>query len=87
MAAHTELSITGDNDEAFQWSTLVHPEHRGHRLGLAVKVANVRAVQAGHPQVRRISTTNAETNAWMVAVNDRIGFRPVAVAPTFRRKI
>lgn len=87
VAAHTELSITGDNDEAFQWSTLVHPHHRGHRLGLAVKVANVRAVQAGHPQVRRISTTNAETNAWMVAVNDRLGFEPVAVAPTFRRVI
>lgn len=85
VAAHTELSVTGDNDEAFQWSTLVHPEDRGHRLGLAVKIANIRALQEGHPQVRRVSTTNAETNAWMVAVNDRLGFEPVAVAPTFRR--
>jgi len=85
VAAHTELSVTGDNDEAFQWSTLVHPDDRGHRLGLAVKVANIRALQQGHAQVRRVSTTNAETNAWMVAVNDRLGFEPVAVAPTFRR--
>ena len=87
VAAHTELSVTGDGDEAFQWSTLVHPDDRGHRLGLAVKLANVRALQVGHPRVRRISTTNAETNAWMVAVNDRLGFEPVAVAPTFRRMI
>jgi GNAT superfamily N-acetyltransferase len=85
VAAHTELSVTGDNDEAFQWSTLVHPDDRGHRLGLAVKIANIRALQDGHPKVRRISTTNAETNAWMVAVNDRLGFEPVAVVPTFRK--
>jgi GNAT superfamily N-acetyltransferase len=87
VAAHTELSVTGDSDEAFQWSTLVHPDDRGHRLGLAVKIANIRALQTGDPKVRRISTTNAETNAWMVAVNDRLGFEPVAVAPTFRRVI
>ena len=34
---------------AYQWGTLVRPDHRGHRLGLAVKVANVRLLQASTP--------------------------------------
>lgn len=85
VVAHSDLSVTRGADEAYQWGTLVHPDHRGHRLGLAVKVANLRALAAGHPGVRTISTTNAETNAWMVAVNDRIGFEPVAVVPVFKR--
>ena len=38
--------------------------HRGHRLGLAVKVANLRLLQARHPHDRpRCVTFNAEVNA------------------------
>jgi GNAT superfamily N-acetyltransferase len=73
--------------EAFQWGTLVHRDHRGHRLGAAVKVANLRALGAGHPDVPRVVTVNAETNAWMVAINDRLGFAPVSVVPTLKRRL
>ena len=58
-----------------QWGTFVHREHRGRRLGLAVKAANLRAVQAAHPEMRRVVTQNAETNDWMVAINERDGLR------------
>lgn len=87
VVAHTDLGVPGEADEAHQWVTLVHREHRGHRLGAAVKVANLRALQAGHPRLPRVVTTNAETNAWMVAINDRLGFRPVAVVPTLKRRL
>lgn len=61
----------------YQWGTLVHPPHRGHRLGLAVKAANLRQLQHREPARRLLVTFNAEVNAPMVAVNDALGFRPV----------
>ncbi len=85
VVALSDLGVPREADEAHQWATLVHPDHRGHRLGGAVKVANVRQLQAGHPQVSHVVTTNAETNPWMVAINEALGFAPVAVVPTFRR--
>ena len=66
-----------DSTDAWQWGTFVHRDHRGHSLGLAVKTANLRALQARHPDVRRITTQNAETNAWMIAINELMGFEAV----------
>ena len=60
-------------------------DHRGHRLGAALKVANLKALMERQPELPRVVTTNAETNAWMVAINDRLGFRPVAMVPSFKR--
>jgi GNAT superfamily N-acetyltransferase len=54
--------------------TVVHPEHRGHRLGLAVKLANVDVLARQAPDVRVIVTGNAAVNAPMIAVNDMLGF-------------
>jgi GNAT superfamily N-acetyltransferase len=78
LAAHTQAVVPSpDQGLAFQWDTLVLPEHRGHRLGLALKVANLRALQAAHPEVGRITTWNAEQNGPMVAVNVELGFEIV----------
>jgi len=68
---------SAERGRAYQWDTLVLPEHRGHRLGLALKVANLRALQAEHPEVTRITTWNAEQNGPMVAVNVELGFEIV----------
>ncbi len=62
-------------------------EHRGHGLGLAMKVANLRAVTERHPGVRSISTWNAAENAPMIAVNDEMGFGVVAHAAYWLREI
>lgn len=85
VVANSDLGTARNDEEAHQWGTLVHPDHRGHRLGAAVKVANIRNVQEHRPEIKRIITTNAEVNAWMVAINDRLGFAPVAVVPTLKR--
>jgi GNAT superfamily N-acetyltransferase len=76
--AFTNLGIAEHTPQmAYQWDTLVLAEHRGHRLGQLVKAANLRALRAGLPGVRRVVTWNAESNAPMLRVNRALGFEPV----------
>ncbi|NUR09005.1 MAG: GNAT family N-acetyltransferase [Nocardioidaceae bacterium] len=60
-----------------QSGTLVEPAHRGHRLGLAVKLANHRQIREAFPQCRVLLTGNADVNAPMNAVNTQLGYRDV----------
>jgi hypothetical protein len=55
----------------------VAAEHRGHRLGLLLKVANLDQLRRFLPEVRYLNTWNADVNAHMVAINERLGFRPM----------
>ncbi len=76
-----------DPGNLFQWATLVVREHRGHRLGLAIKAHNLRAVQRDHPDRKAVYTGNSEVNAPMVSINERIGFRPIELIGMFQRKL
>jgi GNAT superfamily N-acetyltransferase len=67
----------GDDVHAWQQITIVDPAHRGHRLGLMVKLANLRHLIKHVPTMRDIDTFNAAANAHMIAVNERLGFRPI----------
>lgn len=64
-------------DHGQQGGTLVLPAHRGHRLGLGLKVANHRAVHDRFPACRVLVTGNADVNAPMNAVNVALGFEYV----------
>lgn len=75
-AAYTQLVVSGDDGNAYQWGTLVRRSDRGHRLGTAVKIANLRLLQHTAPQARAVFTYNAESNAHMLAVNALLGFAP-----------
>jgi GNAT superfamily N-acetyltransferase len=78
LVGHTMLVVAGtDPGRVYQWDTLVLPEHRGHRLGLALKVANQARMQEEHPEVTELHTFNAADNPSMSAVNDVLGFRAV----------
>ncbi|MGI4893897.1 MAG: GNAT family N-acetyltransferase [Janthinobacterium lividum] len=57
-----------------QWDTLVLREHRGHRLGLLLKLACLRAAVADVPQAQRVTTWNAISNIPMITVNEALGF-------------
>lgn len=58
----------------YQENTLVMPEHRGHRLGLALKVATHRQLAERAPQLRSLVTWNSHVNPWMIAVNEKLGY-------------
>jgi GNAT superfamily N-acetyltransferase len=57
-----------------QWATIVDREHRGHRLGMSVKVACYRLLAEFATEKRYVETGNAETNRWMIAINEQLGF-------------
>jgi GNAT superfamily N-acetyltransferase len=79
LVAFSELALPGDHpDEAWQWATLVLQEHRGHRLGLAMKLANLDALAEARPAARLVTTSNAARNGPMIAVNAVLGFEVVA---------
>jgi GNAT superfamily N-acetyltransferase len=54
--------------------TGVTRQHRGHRLGLLVKTAMAQWLKAAEPTVERIQTWNAESNRYMIAVNEALGY-------------
>ena len=89
VAQTTIACPPGEDDlpNLHQWGTFVHRGHRGRRLGLAVKVANLRAVQQAHPERTTVHTQNSPENAPMVAVNEQLGFRPVEAAVEFIRTL
>ncbi|WP_139980935.1 GNAT family N-acetyltransferase [Nocardioides litoris] len=89
VAAYSTISVppAGTRTDASQWGTFVGREHRGRRLGLATKAANLRAVQDAHPEMRRVVTQNAETNDWMVAINEQMGFVPVEAAVEMIKRV
>ncbi|NYF11280.1 GNAT superfamily N-acetyltransferase [Leifsonia sp. AK011] len=75
LVGFTSISVPPDSRRpARQDDTIVLPEHRGHRLGVLLKVANARyleEVAPGHPS---IVTFNAEENRPMLSVNEALGF-------------
>ena len=60
-----------------QWDTIVDPAHRGRRLGLVVKVANLRHLKSVSPESVSVQTYNAVDNTHMLAVNKLLGFVPL----------
>ncbi|PZG13808.1 GNAT family N-acetyltransferase [Micromonospora craterilacus] len=72
---------------ASQEITIVDPEHRGHRLGLLIKVENLRHALAHEPALRAIDTWNAAANDHMITINEQLGFRPVNAGASWQLTI
>ena len=74
----TDIGVSRLRPETgYQWETIVDPAHRGHRLGMLLKAANLQQLRRELPEVTLLNTWNAEVNAHMVTINDALGFRPV----------
>jgi GNAT superfamily N-acetyltransferase len=75
LAALTEVAVDPANPGwGFQMNTVVTRKHRGHRLGLLVKLAMMELLATTEPQLERITTWNAEVNEHMIAINEAIGY-------------
>lgn len=73
-----ELSVAKDRTRPVgQEDTLVLAEHRGHRLGMLLKVANLQELAKLAPEAPLVFTFNAEENRHMLNVNEAVGFRAV----------
>ena len=88
VAGLTEVMVSAHaREHGMQGGTLVRREHRGHRLGLALKVVNQRAVRDRFPDCRAIHTWNADVNASMNAINARLGFETVELLVEMQREV
>jgi GNAT superfamily N-acetyltransferase len=77
LAAFTAFLVPdGAREFVHQFDTLVTREHRGRRLGMLIKTANLQRLADELPGIRRIGTWNVEENRWMLAINVALGFRP-----------
>jgi GNAT superfamily N-acetyltransferase/RimJ/RimL family protein N-acetyltransferase len=76
VAAVTQAAVDPLRPEwCWQEVTAVIRRHRGHRLGLLVKVAMLEMLAEHEPQLRNVATFNAELNDRMIAVNEQLGYR------------
>lgn len=78
LAGHTVVGIDGEQPwYGGQFDTSVHGEHRGHRLGLLLKIAMLRWLAEAEPQLRVLDTSNVASNTQMIKVNETLGYRVV----------
>lgn len=78
LAGFTELSVPPDLERAVtQEDTIVLHEHRGHRLGMLLKIANLDHLARARPGHPSVVTFNAEENRPMLSVNEAVGFVPI----------
>ncbi|MFX4272466.1 hypothetical protein ACQBAR_13385 [Propionibacteriaceae bacterium Y1685] len=88
LVAYTEFEQPRDKPACgYQEDTLVHGDHRGHRLGLLIKVRNLRALAEHTPQVERIHTWNAGENDHMLSINVALGFEPAGAEGAWQLKL
>lgn len=69
---------------AEQHDTSVAAAHRGHRLGLLLKLEVLRWLAEEQPQAATIDTWNAASNERMIGVNERLGYRVVGRSVVFQ---
>ncbi len=88
LGGHTIVAVEEDRPRlGFQEDTAVVRGHRGHRLGMRLKLEMLRRLRTLEPQIESLDTWNMESNSHMIAVNDALGCVVVGRAQTFQKKL
>jgi RimJ/RimL family protein N-acetyltransferase len=88
LAGLTQLAIDPPVPTwGFQELTAVARAHRGHRLGLLVKVAMLDLLAEREPQLTHILTGNADANEHMIAINAALGFQVLEHWPSWELEV
>ncbi|NWL27911.1 GNAT family N-acetyltransferase [Paenarthrobacter ureafaciens] len=84
----TTISVLAHRqDVVFQDDTLVLQEHRGNKLGLLIKVANMERLSEQFPDARVIYTWNAPENRYLLTVNKQLGFTTAGVTGLWQKEL
>ncbi|MFI5429367.1 GNAT family N-acetyltransferase [Aeromicrobium sp. UC242_57] len=87
LAGYSEIVVSDERPVAVQEDTLVLREHRGHRLGMLLKLAAAERLRQARPSVEAIVTWNAEENRPMLDVNEAMGFRALGQEGAWQRRV
>jgi len=88
VAGVSDIRVDDTDEEHAQVGiTLVHPDHRGHRLGLALKLATHDFALASYPALQNVDTSNAEVNTHMNAVNEQLGYRSIETLLELQKRL
>lgn len=88
LAGQTVVGVDGERPHlGEQHDTSVVSAHRGHRLGLLLKLDLLRWLGETQAQVESIDTWNAESNDQMIGVNNALGYRVMGRGLSFQKSI
>ncbi|HEX6247500.1 MAG TPA: GNAT family N-acetyltransferase [Nocardioidaceae bacterium] len=88
LAGHTVVAV--DSLEPWigdQHDTSVVAAHRGHRLGLLLKATMLQWLAREEPELATIDTWNMESNAFMIDVNETLGYQVLGRSLDFQRSL
>jgi GNAT superfamily N-acetyltransferase len=78
VAGYTQLIVPAEPTRPLsQGATHVLGEHRGHRLSMLLKIANIQQLEDHFPGRPAITVINHENNRFMLEVNEKMHFEPV----------
>jgi GNAT superfamily N-acetyltransferase len=76
IGGHTQVVVSPRRPHlGLQADTAVARAHRGHRLGLLLKIAMMRWLAEAEPQLELVETWNNADNRFMISVNELLGYR------------
>jgi GNAT superfamily N-acetyltransferase len=88
LAGQTVVVVPADDPtRGAQHDTTVARAHRGHRLGLVLKVGMMRWLAEAEPALEWIDTWNAESNDHMIGVNEVLGYRVMGREWAYQRSL
>lgn len=88
LAGYTNIRRRPEIEQvAWQEVTIVLGSHRGKALGELMKAANLVWLREVWPTTERVHTWNAGENRWMLAINDRLGYKVATVGGAWQKKL